>query len=126
MDLKNLLENYIKKVASSDVPQVQQQAANLQNRVVQLQEDENVVDADVQKEQPAMGQGNAELEPEDIMLQNSMPEMQLPDTDDSTFGKVSFMQVLKKKASNGNRVTLLSALETKYDRNNSRKITTKK
>lgn len=115
MDLKQLVECYLKKVAANPaVPQVQQQAQSLQDQVMDMQEDSSVVDADIQKEQPVLGQKAQNLEIEDLMLQNAMPEMQLPDSDDSTFGKVSCFRALQKRAAKTQSRTLYSLIKTRY------------
>lgn len=116
MDIDKL-KVFLTKAANSQNVLLQQSATGIQNQLLQSQEDDDVVDADVQKEHPE--QANTNLELEDVILQRALPEMQLPDPDDSTFGKVSkvvtYWQLLGdnikvKKASNN----LMSVIKRRY------------
>lgn len=78
------LTSFIKKAAASGNPVVQQQANNLQGSLGS-QQDEQIIDSDIQEHNQNNSQDQDEL---DSLLQEAMPELQLPDENDkTTFGK---------------------------------------
>lgn len=92
-----LLREFLEKAANSQNQLLQEQAVHLDKDILQSQEDEEVVDSDVQRGRtPEQSQNDIKLE--DIILQQALPEIQIPDQEDlSTFGKVSSWDLLKRK-----------------------------
>lgn len=81
------LQSFLDKAANSTNEQLQEQAVGTNQQILQSQEDDEVIDADIQaKDTPEQNQKQVEIE--DLLMQSAMREMEEPDHGDkSTFGK---------------------------------------
>lgn len=113
MNLKPL-QAYLHKAANSQNPLIQGQALNLE-QLVDSQQDEHVIDADLESKNLENKEQNKDVE--DVILQRAMQELQLPDKEDqTTFGKVSAWEMLKVKAGEKKCSSLLSRLTSRICR----------
>jgi hypothetical protein len=81
------LKTFLEKASNSQNPYLQEQAVGTSHQMLQSQEDDEVIDADIQaKNTPEQKQKQPEIE--DLLMQSAMKEMEQPDqADKSTFGK---------------------------------------